>query len=544
MLKKFIKSRDGAIAIMAGFLIPVVLVAGAGAVEYTNAVEVRRIAQDAADSAALVAATRDPEAAEKLFRQQFTDRGGPADVITGLSITKVDSIGTVDVDIDLKGFFSAIGMGKVPVNVVSVAQAGSQTALDVVLSLDYSGSMITGNKFGRMATAANTFLETFEDTDGGVRAGLVPFASYVMMQSDGRYLFDSFAGGSLMGADYLACVSNRGYPSAVQVDTPTEALEASLWPAVDFAAMGGDPSGTWASDATTEWGNPPPWNSEMDPDTISVDAGIYVNYTDSAGTTHSEFYNDISEFDPALGTLNVQGHAFKENLPNGGFSWAGNTDIDLLCENQAAWVAGMCGAPAAAPDYADTSTASIPSSEGFAPDDLATHIAAESLNPACRDFFDRNLLARPLTADLTGLKAEIDDMSPSGATNIALAFDVAWHIVSDNAPWVEGTEVEDAEKVVILLTDGIQTVPALGSGNEFSISAANRNSAEICTAMKAEAVTVYTVAFGVNDTFTRDLLKNCATSLSHYFEPTANESLEDVFKEIAESLSTPARIVR
>ena len=548
MLRKFLSETDGAVIMMAGVLVPLIAGAVAFSVDYANVSNLRQKAQSAADSAALSAAIQqDRKLGETIFNSRFAEIARNGEEVKRLEVRLDGDRADVSARINTTTFFGSLLPDSAKLDefvVSSVAQAGSQTPIDVVMALDYSGSMLSDNKYQRMAGAAHTFLDTFVDNEM-VRVGVVPFASYTLLGIDGRYLFDTLSGGNLMGSKYLACVSNRGYPNAVQIDTPTDAVQASLWPAIDFAEFSGGSAGTWAAEGVSEWGDPPPWTDPAGAAGAVFELGRTAQYEDSAGVIGATGF--VVQPDPVVlppgATLISVSNAVRETYPSGGFSyWPVNLSAPS-CAKEAEWQLGLCGPVPEGPDYADLSTATIPGTETDVSDDLAVHQAAESLSPACADYVTRRMLTRPLSDDFEKLKTRISAMTPSGATNIALAFDTSWHLVSDNQPWITGAE-NGADKIVILLTDGVQTVPALGSGNEYSIGAANRNTAEVCQAMKNDGVTVYTVAFGVSDTFTQDLLSGCATSLSHYFQPDAGADLADVFAEIAASLQTPARIVQ
>jgi len=82
------------------------------------------------------------------------------------------------------------------------------------------------------------------------------------------------------------------------------------------------------------------------------------------------------------------------------------------------------------------------------------------------------------------------------------------------------------------LTDGVQTVRAHGNGGDVSIGSANANIAESCEAMKQDGVEVFTIAFDIQDAYTRTLLENCASGTPYYFEPSAGGDLDAVFEGI------------
>ena len=62
--------------------------------------------------------------------------------------------------------------------------------------------------------------------------------------------------------------------------------------------------------------------------------------------------------------------------------------------------------------------------------------------------------------------------------------------------------------------------------------------ANICAAMKAEGIIIYTITFGSTpDDDTQALYRDCATTPDHYFHSPSNGQLKDAFKAIGTELS-------
>jgi len=59
----------------------------------------------------------------------------------------------------------------------------------------------------------------------------------------------------------------------------------------------------------------------------------------------------------------------------------------------------------------------------------------------------------------------------------------------------------------------------------------------VCNAIKANGVRVYTIGFQVNDTTTKNLLRNCATEPEMYYNSPSNAELAGIFQDIAQGLS-------
>lgn len=159
---------------------------------------------------------------------------------------------------------------------------------------------------------------------------------------------------------------------------------------------------------------------------------------------------------------------------------------------------------------------------------------ADPDTPRCQAYKNGGLQARDLTGDFAGLSNALANMRPVGWTNIALATEMGWHMLSSNEPFETARDSSDpyVRKILVVLTDGVQTISATGPGGVSSIEEANRTTAELCENVKADAIAVYTIAYDVDDTSVYDLLSNCASSPSAYFELHDSSGIGAVFEEI------------
>lgn len=152
----------------------------------------------------------------------------------------------------------------------------------------------------------------------------------------------------------------------------------------------------------------------------------------------------------------------------------------------------------------------------------------------------------PMSADAASLRAHIDSLATGGWTagHIGLAW--GWYLVSHR--WYDfwpsesrpRTPAPNVIKAVLLMTDGeFNTSYIPGAGlNSAAINVANSSpeqAARLCSAMKADGVIVYTVAFQA-PAAAQTLLASCATSPSHYFATSNNTDLVNAFRIIAERL--------
>ena len=164
----------------------------------------------------------------------------------------------------------------------------------------------------------------------------------------------------------------------------------------------------------------------------------------------------------------------------------------------------------------------------------------------CKAYDDGGLQVRDLTNDFTGLSNALAGMHPVGWTNIALAAEMGWHMLSPNEPFETARDFSDpyVRKILILLTDGVQTIEAMGPTSEVSIDGANRTTAELCENAKADGIAVYTIAYDVDDTSAYDLLSGCASGANAYFEVHDSSGIGAVFDAIYDQIAESAWLSR
>ena len=163
-------------------------------------------------------------------------------------------------------------------------------------------------------------------------------------------------------------------------------------------------------------------------------------------------------------------------------------------------------------------------------------------DPKCQAYVNGNLALRDLTDDFDGLKNALSDMNPTALTNIALASEMGFHLLAPNRPFDTARDFSDEnlKKIMILLTDGMQTVPATGPNGGPSTLDADDSTAEVCINAKAEGIRIFTIAYDITEERIRTLLSGCATSASTYFEPNGVAGIDDVFDDIFSMISESA----
>jgi len=153
----------------------------------------------------------------------------------------------------------------------------------------------------------------------------------------------------------------------------------------------------------------------------------------------------------------------------------------------------------------------------------------------CSGYVSNNLVMKPLTNDFAGLKSRLDMMTPYAWTHIALGVEFGFHMLSDNMPFDTGVSYDDDEtkKFMVVLTDGYQTEPAFGPGGTRTVAQGEANLEALCTNAKAKGITMITIAYDLDDTATRNRLKNCATDPNkNFFVATDTAAVASAFDNI------------
>jgi Mg-chelatase subunit ChlD len=122
-----------------------------------------------------------------------------------------------------------MGISKMDLKATAEANLRSAGNAELVLVLDYSGSMNAQAKYSRMADAATTMLTSLESAAAAAdfKVGLVPFSAMVRTSMSSEYVNQASA-----TPVWTGCTQDRAYPFNTGVTTPTED-ENSKWGYVD-----------------------------------------------------------------------------------------------------------------------------------------------------------------------------------------------------------------------------------------------------------------------------------------------------------------------
>jgi len=229
-ISTFLSNTKGNFAItFAIALMPIVLSAGI-AVDYTIVSKNRAGMQQALDIAALAAGTNeDLSDAEriKMAEDSFEANSyhlGISDVPT---FTIQDQTIIASISYDSPTYFGGIiGKSSIGIAVGSQVKFSVESAAEVAMVLDYSGSMGSHGKWSTMRDAAKDLIDILgedgEKTD--VSFGLVPFSNQVYLDLPGDHVVGETAGNTWTG-----CTQDRRWPYNTNASTPDISIDASRW---------------------------------------------------------------------------------------------------------------------------------------------------------------------------------------------------------------------------------------------------------------------------------------------------------------------------
>lgn len=458
--KRFTRDRKGSIVVIFALVLIPVLAAVGAAIDFSRAGNAKNKLQTSLD-AALLAAARDATLdndqkiafAQSMFAANFdTGSYGQAEtpVITISSAGAVT--GTVNANLDTV-LLGIVGLNTLQVSATSRVQLASVADGEIVLVLDYSGSMNYYGKYQAMRDAATDFVNqiTNNGANTNVKIGLVPFSQEVYGSMESDYIVNEATGGT-----WTNCTADRRNAYNIQDTTPVAGIDDSKW-------------------------------------------GLQC----SGGSSSLENFSRSDRF------------AFLDDLAPNNIILVGEEEEDDEDEDDE--------------------------------DEEGEGGGGGSCDPytACSNYPSRNLVIQPLTSNHASVISQLNAMTPYAGTHIALGLAFGWHLISPNPPWTQGVAYSDSDvvKAIVLLSDGDQTMGGWGAGGSNSVSQAENNLEVMCEAIKAQGVTVVTIAFDISPGATEDRLRDCATSSAYFFADIDNGTeLTAAFQTIANQLAGDLRL--
>jgi Flp pilus assembly protein TadG len=149
----------------------------------------------------------------------------------------------------------------------------------------------------------------------------------------------------------------------------------------------------------------------------------------------------------------------------------------------------------------------------------------------------------PLTDSKSVLSAKINALVATGNTYIPAGLMWGWNTLSDVKPL---TEAEDyaklktgLKKAIVLMTDGENTIsPTYPEHWGSDTSLANNLTKELCDNVKETGIIIYTIAFEVSNVPTKNMLEECASGPTYYYDASDSLLLSSAFEEIGKSLAS------
>jgi uncharacterized protein YegL len=143
----------------------------------------------------------------------------------------------------------------------------------------------------------------------------------------------------------------------------------------------------------------------------------------------------------------------------------------------------------------------------------------------------------PLTTDWTALNSKVDEMQPNGMTNVTIGLAWGFHALTKGAPLAEASApATDLDKVLIILTDGTNT-ESWKNENNTVVNQSNLIDARTklaCDSIKKENIKIYAIRVIDGNA---DLLRDCATNPTMYYDVQDASQLNNVFSAIAQNLA-------
>lgn len=147
---------------------------------------------------------------------------------------------------------------------------------------------------------------------------------------------------------------------------------------------------------------------------------------------------------------------------------------------------------------------------------------------------------QPLTNDPDLLKRTISALKPDQETYIASGLIWGLRTLSNAAPFSQATPYADplsrrGRKALVLMSDGANTRSpnAAGYHSESNRNVANKFTRKVCDEIKAQGIEIYTIAYELEDSKTKQLLQECASHLTYYFDASDAEALNRAFKTVS-----------
>jgi len=490
---RFASAREGNVALIFGLLALPVIMAGGAAVDYSRAFVVQQRLTAALDAAALAVATSQETQQQELeaVAQSYFDANYPAAEIGApgtLNLSVSGSTVTLSADADLPTTIMHVaGIDNMDVH-SEVEVTKERNALEVALVLDNTGSMQSYGKINALKVASHDLVNIMfgEETQPELlKFALVPFAASVNV------------GTNNLNSGWMDLNGQSSY-HGVQF---RQGAHGSPLKNV-FGAFDDITNKTWNGCVEAR---PAPYDTTDEaPDATDGDT-LWVPY--------------FAPDEP-------------DSRYDRGYYYSNNYMSDRLGRSER----NVDNRQRHRPKYQNASA------------------SGDGPHKNCR-----NQPITPLTNNKATIDSAIDNMGANGNTVIPIGLAWGWRVLSPSAPFTEGASYTDEEvkKVLILLTDGENYLGSLNNPNKSwysgygyvsygrlgttnvnnAVDELNRRTGVLCDNIKQAGITVYTITFRVTSSTIRNLMRECASAPSKFFNSPSNSQLNAAFEEIADQLS-------
>jgi Flp pilus assembly protein TadG len=568
-LQAFRSARQGNVSVMFAFaMIPLIGLVGA-AVDYSRANAAKTAMQSALDSATLMlskeAATltddQRQQKANDYFRALINNRPDlqNIEVKTPVYGNATGSSLTITVTASVKSdFMGIVGISQMNLSSSSTVKWGN-TRLRVALALDNTGSMNDNGKIGALKTATHGLLKSLKNAatrDGDVYVSIVPFSRDVNVKYDNTVTsatwikWDDGTDSSWDGS-HGSCSAGSYSPRSSCTSRGT----------CSSSGYNNNQSGCSTAGTCSNSGYD---NNQSGCSTAGTCTGASGTTQSTCGNCSISGNNDQSSCTSAgqcsiagrtsqnrCGTCSVSGNNSKSSCQNAHGTWTPATWTTGVWTpatwtpatwTQATWT------PATWTPNRSTWNGCVTDRDQSYDTDNTTPIAGDTSNPSTlfvpEQYSDCPVPLLPMTYNWDTLNTKVDAMTPDGNTNQTIGLQWAWQSLTStdplNAPAIDTSDGIPTKKIVILLTDGLNTQNRW-SNNQTSI---DLRTAAACDNIKGADVVVYSVQVNVNSKDpTSTMLQNCASPEDiepkgiKWFMLTSADQTVATFNQIGTSLS-------
>jgi Flp pilus assembly protein TadG len=585
------RDRSGNVAMMWALMGTVLIGLVGLTIDFTRAQALRAQMQNAADGAALVA--------ERSYGQSLGERTDAARAFFDAEMITVDTTGVnfsvTDlgdvghrVDVSMPMQMSLASLVSTEDWIIRVSSEAEQGGVDVEVSvvLDTTGSM-AGTKIADLRTAATDLVNTIvsdEQAPYYSRVALVPFAVGVNAGSYAPQVRGSLTGSrsisnaawanspqrSISGATRTnpVVITSAGHGFAngdrvrirsvsgmTQLNNNTYTVTAAT--AATFALQGVNGSGysNYSSGGNVTRCTRTNCEVVVTANSHGLATGEYVYITGVNGMTQ---INNAANATWLVTAINSNSYAL--NGSNGPTYGAYTSGGSSFCAQYGCTYFRFLNAASNAARRHQASSTCVTERTGanrytdVAPGGSPVGIMYPTSGNPCG-----SQAIMPLTSDRAALNARIASLTASGTTAGQIGFGWGWYMLSPNFGSIFSGEgrpanygAESTLKVAVLMTDGefnthycngviARNASSVGSADRINCDAPNgtgfAQAAQICDAMKAQGIVVYTVGFDLGGVAgAAEVLEDCATSQAHFFNADNGAELRSAFQEIARAI--------